>query len=116
MRHEEIMLTICLEIPASGRKIMQDPEFTPGDARFLARLGFETVMDPEGLNAINEETLVFQVGGYNYLDWRVMDGLWPAAYIKWLSHSCTEKKLQEQEADLGSKSEGGSMAEDEVLS
>lgn len=57
MRHEEIMLTICLEIPASGRKMLQDPDFTPGDARFLARLGFEIVMDPVGLNAINEGDL-----------------------------------------------------------
>lgn len=44
---------------------MQDPDFSPGDARFLARLGFQTLNDPEGIEAVDEETLVFNVGGYD---------------------------------------------------
>ncbi|EDN99245.1 predicted protein [Sclerotinia sclerotiorum 1980 UF-70] len=52
-----------LEIPPNARKVMQDPEFSPGDARFLAKLGFQTVMDPEGIDAVNEKTFVFQIGG-----------------------------------------------------
>lgn len=61
---------------------MQDPEFSPGDARFLAKLGFQTVMDPEGIDAVNEKTFVFQIGGYDFITRRVMDRPWPAVYIK----------------------------------
>lgn len=52
---------------------MQDPDFSPGDKRFLTRCGFEVVDDPQGFEAVNEETLVFQVGGYNCMNQRIMD-------------------------------------------
>ncbi|KAM0146742.1 hypothetical protein ACHAPG_010966 [Botrytis cinerea] len=70
-----------LEIPSTARKVMQDPDFSPGDKRFLARLGFEVVNDPEGFEAVNEESFVFQVGGYNCINQRMMDGPWPAIFI-----------------------------------
>ncbi|KAF7947943.1 hypothetical protein EAE96_009013 [Botrytis aclada] len=69
------------EIPSSARKVMQDPDFPPGDKRFLTRLGFEVVDDPEGIEAINEETLVFQVGEYNCMNQRIMDHPWLAVFI-----------------------------------
>ncbi|KAF7886111.1 hypothetical protein EAF00_010214 [Botryotinia globosa] len=70
-----------LEIPPTARKVMQDPDFSPGDKRFLTRLGFEVVDDPQGFEAVNEETLVFQVGGYNFMNQRIMDRPWPAVFI-----------------------------------
>ncbi|TEY36329.1 hypothetical protein BOTCAL_0558g00070 [Botryotinia calthae] len=70
-----------LEIPSTARKVIQDPNFSPGDKRFLARLGFEAVNDPEGFEAINEESFVFQVGGYNFINQRMMDGPWPTVLI-----------------------------------
>ncbi|TGO31510.1 hypothetical protein BHYA_0616g00020 [Botrytis hyacinthi] len=70
-----------LEIPPTARKVMQDPDFSPGDRRFLTRCGFEVVDDPQGFEAVNEETLVFQVGGYNCMNQRIMDRPWPAAFI-----------------------------------
>ncbi|KAF7869914.1 hypothetical protein EAF04_004698 [Stromatinia cepivora] len=70
-----------LGIPPNARKVMQDPVFSPGDARFLARLGFQTVMDPEGIDAVDEETCVFHIGGYHFIDQRIMDRPWPAVYI-----------------------------------
>ncbi|THV50334.1 hypothetical protein BGAL_0155g00210 [Botrytis galanthina] len=71
-----------LEIPTTARKVMQDPDFSPGDKRFLTRCGFEVVDDPQGFEAVNEETLVFQVGGYNCMNKRIMDRPWPAVFIK----------------------------------
>ncbi|KAF7911502.1 uncharacterized protein EAE98_011972 [Botrytis deweyae] len=70
-----------LEIPPTARKVMQDPDFSPGDKRFLTRCGFEVVDDPQGFEAVNEETLVFEVGGYNCMNQRIMDRPWPAAFI-----------------------------------
>ncbi|CAD6446305.1 287c2036-6aa8-45de-b308-ea07141e3ab0 [Sclerotinia trifoliorum] len=70
-----------LGIPPNARKVMQDPDFSPGDAIFLARLGFQIVTDPEGINAVNEETLVFNIGRYVFIDQRIMDRPWPAVYI-----------------------------------
>ncbi|TGO50087.1 hypothetical protein BCON_0192g00140 [Botryotinia convoluta] len=70
-----------LEISPTARKVMQDPDFSPGDERFLTRLGFEVVDDPQGFEAVNEETLVFQVSGYNYMNQRIMDRTWPAVFI-----------------------------------
>ncbi|KAJ8060267.1 hypothetical protein OCU04_010608 [Sclerotinia nivalis] len=70
-----------LGIPPNARKVMQDPDFSPGDARFLARLGFQTVMDPEGIDAVDEKTFVFTIGGYNFIKQRIMDRPWPALLI-----------------------------------
>ncbi|ESZ90015.1 hypothetical protein SBOR_9598 [Sclerotinia borealis F-4128] len=69
------------EIPPNARKAMQDPDFIRRDARFFAKFGLETVMDPQGFDAINEETLVFHVGGYRYIDERAIDRPWPAMFI-----------------------------------
>ncbi|TEY36328.1 hypothetical protein BOTCAL_0558g00060 [Botryotinia calthae] len=71
-----------LEISPNARNVMQDPDFSPADARFFAKYGFETVLDPEGFNTINQETLVVQIGGYEFLDDRAMERHWPAVYIK----------------------------------
>ncbi|ATZ56009.1 hypothetical protein BCIN_12g05490 [Botrytis cinerea B05.10] len=77
-----LKLMEILEISPNARNVMQDPEFSPADARFFAKHGFETVLDPEGFNSINQETLVVQIGGYGFLDERAMEGHWPAVYIK----------------------------------
>ncbi|TGO21475.1 hypothetical protein BPAE_0217g00070 [Botrytis paeoniae] len=70
-----------LEIPLTARNVMQDPDFSPGDKRFLICLGFEVVDDLQGFETVNEETLVFQVGGYNCMNRRIMDRPWSAVFI-----------------------------------
>ncbi|KAF7910443.1 hypothetical protein EAE99_011217 [Botrytis elliptica] len=70
-----------LDISPNARNLMQDPEFCPRDARFFAKYGFETVLDPEGFDSINEETLVVHIGGYDFIDRRAVESHWPAAHI-----------------------------------
>ncbi|KAI9644342.1 hypothetical protein NHQ30_007699 [Ciborinia camelliae] len=82
-----------LEIPQNARKVMQDPGFSPGDARFFERHGFQTLKDPEGINAVDENTLVFHVGGYDDIDRRIMDRPWPAMFINMWGDSCNEGKI-----------------------
>ncbi|KAF7947944.1 hypothetical protein EAE96_009014 [Botrytis aclada] len=77
-----LKLMEILEISPNARNLMQDPEFSPRDARFFAKYGFQTVQDPEGFNSINGETLVVEIGGYEFLEDRAMEGHWSAALIK----------------------------------
>ncbi|KAB8298023.1 hypothetical protein EYC80_001795 [Monilinia laxa] len=70
-----------LDIPQNGQKIVQDPALSPGDARFLDRFGFQVVTDPEAINAIDGETLLFYVRGYDMITERIMDRPRPAMFI-----------------------------------
>ncbi|KAM3066908.1 hypothetical protein ACMFMF_009959 [Clarireedia jacksonii] len=70
-----------LRISPSSRKVIQDPEFTSRDARFFAKHGFQTVEDPEGIEAIHSETLLFYAGGQNQLTLSVMGRPKPAMFI-----------------------------------
>lgn len=68
-------------IPKDAKKVFQDPAVTPGDEAFLERLGFQVVTDPEGINAIDGETLLFYIRGYDFITERIMDRPRPAMFI-----------------------------------
>ncbi|KAG4024987.1 hypothetical protein MFRU_075g00090 [Monilinia fructicola] len=70
-----------LGIPQNARKLIQDSALTPGDARFLDKFGFQVVTDPEAINAIDGETLLFYVWGYDTITERIMKRPRPAMFI-----------------------------------
>lgn len=39
------------------------------------------MLDPEGIDAVDGNTFVFHIGGYRFIDQRVMDRPWPAMYL-----------------------------------
>ncbi|APA13198.1 hypothetical protein sscle_10g079680 [Sclerotinia sclerotiorum 1980 UF-70] len=62
-----------LGVPSNAKKLIQDPDMTPRDQIFFS--------DPEGINAIDEGTLLFLVNGYNEITERIMDRPPPAILI-----------------------------------
>ncbi|RAL61060.1 hypothetical protein DID88_010401 [Monilinia fructigena] len=70
-----------LGIPQNAKKIIQDPALSPGGARFLDRFSFQIVTDPEAINAIDGETLLFYIRGYDMITERIMDRPRPAVFI-----------------------------------
>ncbi|CAD6446306.1 c280cdab-c9aa-4610-b1c7-946a5a84363a [Sclerotinia trifoliorum] len=70
-----------LGIPLNAKKLIQDPVMTPGDQIFFGKFGFQAVVDPEGINAIDEGTLLFLVNGYDEMTYRIMDCPPPAMSI-----------------------------------
>ncbi|KAF7869915.1 hypothetical protein EAF04_004699 [Stromatinia cepivora] len=70
-----------LGIPPNAKKLVQDPDMSPGDERFLGKFGFQVVADPEGINAIDEGTLLFFIHGIDEITERIMDRPPPAMFI-----------------------------------
>lgn len=61
--------------------IAQDPDFTELDEAFLETCDIDIVQDPQGFAAINENTLVFMIGGIRSLAEVMSRGPYPAAMI-----------------------------------
>ncbi|KAJ8060265.1 hypothetical protein OCU04_010606 [Sclerotinia nivalis] len=70
-----------LGILSNAKKLIQDPAMTPGDEIFFRKFGFQAVADPEGINAIDEGTLLFFIHGMDEITERIMDRPPPAMFI-----------------------------------
>ncbi|KAJ5083847.1 hypothetical protein NUU61_008426 [Penicillium alfredii] len=117
-----IMLTIQEDLKSGPTLILQDPTYGEAESGFLANSAskgnVQVMNDPDGFDAIDDKTIVFNIGGYEAFWYRIDKGPTPVAIItETLDTTIGDKAMLKPQSDLLNKydSDPKEVAEKDVV-
>jgi hypothetical protein len=87
-----MLIRDCRNLSLPSRNIL-DSEVTPRDVGLFTRDHVQTMEDSEGIAAINGETVLYYLGGFDEVTLRIMDGSKPALDVAWSSYGMKDSDI-----------------------
>ncbi|KAJ5178847.1 hypothetical protein N7492_002057 [Penicillium capsulatum] len=103
-----IILTMQEDLKSGPTLILQDPIYGETESSFLTNTALkgniQVMNDPDGFDAIDDKTIVFNIGGYEAFWYRINKGPTPVAIItESLDTTIGDKDMLKGQSDLLSK-------------